>query len=119
MVPRGDEPLHFTTPAASRLLKRPLPSPVTSAWALPRRSPASEAIAAAHAGPRGNDMELLQRFKGNMTTLRGVFRTLKRTTPIAKNPARVFPRVVEELARKFGDAPALLSDRESFSYRAL
>jgi fatty-acyl-CoA synthase len=41
------------------------------------------------------------------------------TTPIAKNPTRVFPAVVEDLAEKFGDAPALLSDRECFSYRQL
>jgi fatty-acyl-CoA synthase len=41
------------------------------------------------------------------------------TTPIAKNPTRVFPAVVEDLAEKFGDAPALLSDRERFSYREL
>ena len=41
------------------------------------------------------------------------------TTPIAKNPTRVFPVVIEELADKFGDAPALISDRERLSYRAL
>ena len=41
------------------------------------------------------------------------------TTPIAKHPTRVFPVVIEELADKYGDAPALISDRESLSYRAL
>ena len=41
------------------------------------------------------------------------------TTPIAKNPTRVFPVVIDELAEKYGDAPALISDRERFSYRAL
>ena len=41
------------------------------------------------------------------------------TTPIARNPTRVFPQVIDELADKYGDAPALLSDRESFSYREL
>ena len=41
------------------------------------------------------------------------------TTPIAKNPTRVFPVVIEELADKYGDAPALISDRERLSYRAL
>ena len=39
------------------------------------------------------------------------------TTPIAKNPTRVFPVVIDELAEKYGDAPALISDRERFSYR--
>ena len=43
---------------------------------------------------------------------RGALRTLQMTTPIAKNPTRVFPHVIEELADKYGDAPALLSDRE-------
>ena len=41
------------------------------------------------------------------------------TTPIAKNPTRVFPQVVLELASKYGDAPALLSDTECFTYREL
>ncbi len=41
------------------------------------------------------------------------------TTPIARHPTRIFPQVIVELADKYGDAPALLSDRESFSYREL
>ncbi|HYY36877.1 MAG TPA: long-chain-acyl-CoA synthetase, partial [Xanthobacteraceae bacterium] len=39
--------------------------------------------------------------------------------PIAKNPTRVFPQVILELADKYGEAPALLSDRERLSYREL
>ena len=54
-----------------------------------------------------------------MASLRGALRTLKLTTPIAKNPTRVFPQVIVELADKYGEAPALLSDRERFSYREL
>src|SRR5204862_1109765 len=38
---------------------------------------------------------------------------------IARHPRRVFPAVIAELADRYGDAPALLSDRETFSYRAL
>ncbi len=64
-------------------------------------------------------MGLLERLQGDVITLKGAMRTLKMTTPIAKNPTRVFPAVVEELAQKFGDAPALLSDRERLTYRAL
>jgi len=64
-------------------------------------------------------MGLLERLKGDVITLKGAVRALKMTTPIAKNPTRVFPAVVEELAQKFGDAPALLSDRERLSYREL
>src|SRR5437867_11183514 len=64
-------------------------------------------------------MGLIERLKGDVTYLRGVLRALGMTTPIAKNPTRVFPVVVEELAEKFGDAPALLSARERLSYREL
>ncbi len=64
-------------------------------------------------------MGLLQRLRDDITFLRGALRALRMTTPIAKHPKRVFPRVIEELAEKFGDAPALISDRERFSYREL
>ena len=64
-------------------------------------------------------MSFLGQFKDDIVFLRGAMRALKMTTPIAKNPTRVFPIVVEELAEKYGDAPALISDRERLSYRAL
>jgi fatty-acyl-CoA synthase len=64
-------------------------------------------------------MGLIERLRGDVITLKGALRTLKMTTPIAKNPSRVFPQVIDELAEKFGDAPALLSDRERLTYRAL
>ena len=64
-------------------------------------------------------MGLIERLTTDASSLGGALRTLRMTTPIAKHPARVFPVVVEELADKFGDAPALLSDRESFTYREL
>lgn len=60
-------------------------------------------------------MGLIQEFK----YLRGALSTLRMTTPIAKNPTRVFPWVIEDLAREYGDKEALLSDRERFSYREL
>ena len=46
-------------------------------------------------------------------------RALERTAPIARNPQRILPAVIEELAGQFGDSPALLSDRESLTYRQL
>ena len=46
-------------------------------------------------------------------------RALERTTPLARNPSVTLPVVVENLAERFGTAPALLSDGESFTYRAL
>jgi fatty-acyl-CoA synthase len=64
-------------------------------------------------------MGLIERLTADVAGLRGALRTLKATTPIAKHPTRVFPMVVEELAEKYGDAPALLSDRERMSYREL
>ena len=64
-------------------------------------------------------MSILERLKDDIVYLRGAYRALKMTTPIAKHPTRVFPVVIEELADRFGDAPALISERERFSYRAL
>src|SRR5271170_4857936 len=46
-------------------------------------------------------------------------RALELTAPIHRNRERVMSTVIEELAARCGDAPALLSDREQFSYRAL
>jgi len=64
-------------------------------------------------------MELIERLTADVACLRGALRTLRMTTPIAKRPTHVFPQVVSELAEKYGDAPALLSDRERLSYREL
>ncbi len=64
-------------------------------------------------------MGAIERLTANVATLRGALRTLGMTTPIARHPSRVFPQVVAELADKYGDAPALLSDRERFSYSEL
>jgi len=64
-------------------------------------------------------MSFLDRLKDDIVFAKSAYRALKMTTPIAKNPTRVFPVVLSELADRFGDAPALISDRESFSYRTL
>jgi fatty-acyl-CoA synthase len=64
-------------------------------------------------------MAFIERVTAELASLRGALRTLKMTTPIAKNPTRVFPQVISELADRYGSAPALLSDRETFSYREL
>ena len=64
-------------------------------------------------------MGLIERLTADVASLAGALRILRMTTPIAKNPTRIFPTVVEDLADKFGDAPALLSDRERFTYREL
>lgn len=46
-------------------------------------------------------------------------RALGRTTAITKEPGRIFPHVIGELAEEFGDAPAVLSDDVQLSFRAL
>jgi fatty-acyl-CoA synthase len=68
---------------------------------------------------QGWGMTFLDRLKGDIVYLRGALRALKATIPIAKNPTRVFPGMIDGLAERFGDAPALLSERESFTYREL
>jgi fatty-acyl-CoA synthase len=64
-------------------------------------------------------MGLIDRIKSDVTCLKGALRTLKMVKPIIEHPERVFPVVIDELAGRFNDAPALLSDRERFSYREL
>jgi fatty-acyl-CoA synthase len=46
-------------------------------------------------------------------------RALELTAPIPNNPHRILFTVAEEMAERWGDAPALLSDRESLSFRGL
>ncbi|MBO0740849.1 MAG: long-chain-acyl-CoA synthetase [Hyphomicrobiaceae bacterium] len=46
-------------------------------------------------------------------------RALERTAHIGEQPARILPSVIEEVAGKFGDAPALLSQHQNLSYRDL
>jgi len=64
-------------------------------------------------------MGLIERLGADASYLLGAMRTLRLTVPIAKNPRRIFPLVIAELAEKYGDAPALMSDREQLSYREL
>ncbi len=46
-------------------------------------------------------------------------RALELTAAISRNRDRVLSDVMDDLASRCGDAPALLSDRESFTYRSL
>jgi fatty-acyl-CoA synthase len=64
-------------------------------------------------------MGFLSQLKGDFVFIRGALRSLRMTTHIARNPTRIFPNVMEELAARHGDAPALLSARENFTYRQL
>jgi fatty-acyl-CoA synthase len=64
-------------------------------------------------------MGLIDRLAGDITYLRGAMRALKMTTPIAKHPARIFPHMIDELAERHGDRPALIGARETLTYRGL
>jgi fatty-acyl-CoA synthase len=46
-------------------------------------------------------------------------RALEMTAKIDDQPRRIFPRVIEELGARFGDAPALSGARENFSHAGL
>src|SRR5689334_7073016 len=46
-------------------------------------------------------------------------RALEKTGRIGEQPSRTLPVVIDELAETYGDAPALLSDRQTLSYREL
>src|SRR5258708_21541831 len=68
---------------------------------------------------RSRSGPLFERLRGDITYLRCAWRTLGRTRPIGRNPTRIFPAVVEEVAARCADRPALCSNRESLTYRAL
>jgi fatty-acyl-CoA synthase len=53
------------------------------------------------------------------TPAKAWLRALEMTAPIAANPTRILPIVIDEVAARQGDAPALISDRETLTYRAL
>src|SRR5579862_8117220 len=57
--------------------------------------------------------------RGSETALRDWVRALETSAPIARQPQRLLPTVIEELAQNRGDAPALLSADASLTYRAL
>src|SRR4030088_1841972 len=46
-------------------------------------------------------------------------RALELTAPIGRTPSRTFPALIEDLALRFGDAPAILSEHGCWSYREL
>jgi fatty-acyl-CoA synthase len=55
----------------------------------------------------------------NGSSAKAWLRALELTAPIAKNRDRILPTVIEEVAVRQSDSPALLSDRESLTYGAL
>jgi fatty-acyl-CoA synthase len=56
---------------------------------------------------------------GKISPAKDWLRALELTGRMADAPERTLPAVIDELAERFGEAPALLSDAERFSFRDL
>jgi len=65
------------------------------------------------------DVQTISPTNTDSSAAKAWLRGLELTAPIPKNPGRVISTVIEELALRYGDAPALLSERESLTYREL
>jgi len=65
------------------------------------------------------DMNFLDRLKNDALFLAGAWRSLRATMPIAKNPTQIFSHLIETVAARDGDKPALISDGETLTYRGL
>jgi fatty-acyl-CoA synthase len=57
--------------------------------------------------------------EGGDSAAKAWLRALAATAPITTHPERTLPALIEELAETHGNSPALLSDRESLTYREL
>jgi fatty-acyl-CoA synthase len=64
-------------------------------------------------------MGFLERLRNDAVFLAGALRALRHASPIAKNPTHVFPVLMAELAARYGDKPALISEAETLTYRGL
>jgi fatty-acyl-CoA synthase len=59
----------------------------------------------------------LGRVAGEIRYLRGALRTLRAVSPISKHPNRTLRDLAERCAARYADRLALISDRETFTYR--
>lgn len=66
-----------------------------------------------------SELAAMGRATKNDSASRAWMRALELTAPIPQNPNQLMADVIERLAQQYGDAPALLSDRETLSYCAL
>jgi fatty-acyl-CoA synthase len=62
-------------------------------------------------------MNPFERIRSEYAYLSGSLRALAKLKSIAKDPNRIYPDVAQDLAARHGDRPALISDRESLTYR--
>jgi len=77
--------------------------------------PATSAGMTSHDG----GMNFFHRHRDDARFAAGAWRALRHSMPIARNPTRVFPILMEEAAARHGDEPALISDAETLTYREL
>ncbi|MHB1856526.1 MAG: AMP-binding protein, partial [Acidobacteriaceae bacterium] len=66
-----------------------------------------------------SEVQTMTPIKSDGSASKAWLRALELTASIPRNRDRIMPVVIEELATRFGDASALLSDRERFTYREL
>ncbi len=66
-----------------------------------------------------SEFEIAAKPRAPASAAQAWLRALEMTAPIGAHPTRILPVVVQELAAKFEDAPALISERECFSHRQL
>ncbi|MCP8940683.1 long-chain-acyl-CoA synthetase [Alsobacter sp. SYSU M60028] len=62
-------------------------------------------------------MRALQRIASELAYLRGSLRILRRTSPIARNPTYTIGDLMRDAAKRHGDRVALISDRETLTFR--
>ena len=60
---------------------------------------------------------MFDRIKSELAYFNGLRRALARTTQVARNPTRTYCDLADDMAALYGERTALISDRESFSYR--
>ena len=61
-------------------------------------------------------MGVIHNFGQDLRFVRGVYRALRVVTPMARHRTRTYPDAVEDLARRHGERPALLSEREVLTF---
>src|ERR1700704_161455 len=59
------------------------------------------------------------RASGRPSAAKSWLRAIELTSRIEADPSRLFPDVVDDWAQREQDRPALISENETFSYRAL
>ena len=62
-------------------------------------------------------MGLFNRLKSDLDFMVRALRTIRRARDVARHPERTFPDVMDGLAGRFADRPALIGDTERFTYR--